>query len=523
MKLQYFNGGLNIRKAPELIAVNEAIICKNVDTTTGQLKSSKGLSQASITSIDRPYYFETESKWFANADTRDYLEYQGKIYYTDGITPKKVYSGYTQDLGITGPIVAPTLTGGTAHIADVTDTVQYVYTYYNTTDGTESEPSPISDEIDMYTDLAEGLDTSTSVHVNIVASTDSQVTNIILYRIGGTFLSFNKVVELSNTTTEYLDYIAAADLAIVTLTSSYNGKPPAGLKYLTAAYSGFLGAVGPKLYFTDDSGNPNYWPETNYINFHATIIGIGVISTGIVVFTYYQTYLLSGTSSNTFVKYIISGTQGCINHKTIKFNGETLVFISTDGICSITNNKVEVVSKFKLGKQTYSTINAVVHDEVYYCQLLDGSLICLDLRYEPSIKTFDFSSLWLVVAEDKLYAQTVDGLYEMFAGSDVTYEYSTGNMSDSVTIAKNGTSVSTALSEIKLYNDIYVYASGSHTMTIYINEVQVAIRTITGSVTPIQINVPQEYQMGSSIRFYLTGKGTIKEIEYKPLKRDNGR
>ena len=278
------------------------------------------------------------------------------------------------------------------------------------------------------------------------------------------------------------------------------------------AYGTFFAASGSKVYYTDGQGNPNYWPATNYINFHANVTGLAVIPIGIVVFTNMRTYIITGTNASTFTEYPISSTQGCINAKSIVEYNNTIMFLSANGICTISGTVVEVVSKFKLGQQTYNSINAVLYNEVYYVQLADKSLVILDTRYGVTFYDYDFGTNWLVVANNVLYGQLpAGGLYEFFAGADTPYEYSTGNLTD-------GRS-----SELKQYNDIYLYVEGTHTLKTYINDNLVATKSITGNGTPSQVTVPQDLQRGSYIRFDLTGTGTVKEIEYKVVPRDNGR
>ena len=134
MQLSDFSGGLNVRQAPELIQPNEATICKNVDIGSGQLKSVKGLGTASITALLDAYYYLSKAQWMPNASTRDYLEYQGKLYWTDGTQPKKYDGTTTSNLGLQNPTAAPTVAVGAAGSLD--GTLQYVYTYYNSVDGT---------------------------------------------------------------------------------------------------------------------------------------------------------------------------------------------------------------------------------------------------------------------------------------------------------------------------------------------------------------------------------------------------
>ena len=186
MKLRVFNGGLNIRQAPELIKPNEARTCLNADLSSGQLQSISTLGSLAITFENKPYYFKADNSWMPNADARDYIEYQGKLYWSDAAIPQKLISGIAYDLGIDKPTLINASLGPVGNIIGV---IQYVYTYYNSVDGTESAPSPISTEINA---------SGNSISVSVTASPDPQVTNIFLYRVGGTLTQFTRVEELPN-------------------------------------------------------------------------------------------------------------------------------------------------------------------------------------------------------------------------------------------------------------------------------------------------------------------------------------
>lgn len=386
-----------------------------------------------------------------------------------------------------------------------TGTYQYVFTYYNEDDGTESRPSDISTAL-VVTGGSVGI-------TGISNSFDTQVTHKKIYRIGGTTLNFTEIAEVTATTTTYTDSITDADIITASiLDSALNGVPPVGLKYLRQVFGVFVGAVGSRMYFTRDIGNPNYWPEIYYLNFPTTITGIGIANNNIVVFTKYKSYAVSGSNANTFVRYNLSGDQGCINHDTIVEYGGQILFVSTDGICTLTNNIVKVISKEKLGKITLSTTNAVIHDEAYYVQLTDGSILCMDFRYKNNIKYFDFTTDYLYVANDILYGRVSGGtlLYTLFTGSEVSYTYSTGDLSEGI------------VTNLKSYNDFYAYCdSGSHTVKIYIDDTLVATHSITSGLS--QLTIPQNNMLGYKLRFDLTGTGTLNEIEYKPEGRKNGR
>ena len=390
-------------------------------------------------------------------------------------------------------------------IVAVNGTYNYLVTFYNSADGTESQPSNFSADEKV-----------TNGHVtlgSLPVSTDPQVDQIKLYRIGGNLTAFTLVATLANGTTTYLDTLSDTDIPGTLLDSVDNKEAPTGLKYLTETYAIVMGAIDDKLYYTR-TGKPNAWPGTNFIDFEAPITGIGVVANGIVVFSKFRAWVVTGTSETTFIKYPLAGDQGCIEHKTIKQLGGAILWLSTDGICTTIGNAVEVISKDALGKQYLSPVNSVVHDQEYYTQLTDGTILVLDARIGQVYKKYSMGTVRLIKALDVLYGYSGVMLYEAFAASN----------NESLTW-HSATFLDGKYTEIKHYKDVYVRSEGSLTIKTYIEdgaETLVATTVLTTTGTH-DIKLPQESQMGYSLRFEVTGTGTIKEIEYQALGRQNGR
>jgi len=380
MLLTNFSSGLNTRVSSKLIAPSEAVLCSNADLSTQAISSAKGLSTTRFSTVQKPYYYEAANTVHPDADIKDYLEYQGVLYYTDGSLPTKISPAGVQQLGIAAPLEVSAVL---AAAGNLTGTLQYVYTYYSNVDGTESMPSPITPEI---------IATAQQTAIGITASVDPQVTNIIIYRVGGNLTAFTKVAELLNVSATYADNTADTDLAVITLQSTSNGPPPSTLRFLTEEYGTFFGAVGSKLHYSRDIGNPNYWPAVSTIDFHRPITGIAKAPLGIIVFTTTQCFGLSGSVASGFRKFLISSTQGCINYKSIVGVNHQLYFVSTDGICTLRGAVVTVLTRPRLGKVVLDTINAVAFDDVYYCQLTDGRILALDSRFTLAMYYLDFQN-----------------------------------------------------------------------------------------------------------------------------------
>ena len=637
MKIQLFDGGVSRYIAPQLLELNQGVVYENIDNAIGILTPVKQALNSALAVGKFPYYFRAGAEWIVSEAQRSYVEFQNRLYYSDGGAPKKYAGSSTwHGLGIAAPIAAPNLTktdtpesltevkvenktdignlpasellyrvvnvangyysealditvgASTTNTATVTTssvyppnfsqveimmqaalavqfksrsvkfsgwkgpigekfilyrlydgeyrklteltsltaeyvdsvhdisaneeldltkfgplsgTYSYVYTFYNSSDGAESAPSPVSAEVKV--------GAGKIAVANLQVSSDPQVDKKRLYRVGGNVATFTLVTTLPNATTSYLDEVKDVDLESVLLASTEYDPAPAGLKYLTEAYAMLFGAVGPKLYFTP-IGIPNAWPALNFIDFSEEITGIGVVANGLLVFTKYRTYVVSGTGPSTLTKYLLSGDQGCLNHFAIANLAGSCLWPSTDGICQSSGNIPVVITKRVLGKPKLSPLQAVVYDEVYYLMETTGHILAIDYRFGQLAKDLELSVNSLVVANDVLYGYRSGTLWELFAGQGTeTFSY------------KSPRFIEGRATENKIYKKVYIYSKGVIQLKVLINDEVVAQAEYTDEDAHV-LQVPQEQQRGFFIQFEITGSGTVYELEYEAGARQNG-
>lgn len=498
MRLQTFNGGLNIRVANQLAAVNEAITHLNIRDEKGDIRPlNNKVAIGTVSGLYR-YYFESLAVWVHSNTNRDYVEYQEKLYYTEVGGVPKVFDGTNEfNLGIFKPEIPPAVVLGAAGV--LTGTYQYVYTYYNSNDGVESGPCQLSAEI---------VATSDQIVVSgITLPTDPQVDKIRLYRIGGNLTDFSLVVELSNITTGYTDNITDTAILGDILTTINYVQAFSGLHSLVEAYGMLFGIVGDKVYFTE-IGLPWAWSEFNFIDLPTAGTGIAVTPNGLFLFTETRTIVLTGTTPETFQPFDASRSQGCVSHKSIAYNNEQVTWVSKDGLCLSTGGAIEVVTKNKLGKVTIYPKQAVVYDEVYYLIDNNNLIWVVDYRYGGEIKQYQFSDVtYLCTGNDTLLGYNIDSYYELFKGVGVyTWQYLSP-------VFVNG-----AYTERKKYKSLYMRSTGSITITIYITGTLVLTKTVTATDTH-EFKIPEEYKDGYSIQIGLTGTGEVHELDWLPRGR----
>lgn len=389
------------------------------------------------------------------------------------------------------------------------ETLQYCYTYYNSQEGIESTPSELSEELA----IAANKEVLIS---SLVASEDIQVDKIRIYRIGDGVTEFTLVREIPNEDGNFIDSIDTANLPATLMDTINNLPPPDGSKYLTEAYGIMFVAVNDKLRFSIQ-GKPNYWPAANEIDFAREITGIFPVPNGLLVFSRTKTDILTGNNVGNFAVLPVSTEHGSVSHYSGKLVKNVPTWVSLDGIASYAGGIIQIISKDKLGKKTFNVVNSAVYDEQYHLCLSDGSLMVMDNRFALAFKTFTLASKVdnILTYDDTLYGRQGDKLVKLFSGLvDTPFEY----LSPVFTDGEHTNS--------KLYNNIYIRSDSSHEfgieIRVYIDGAEVMYDNLKGN-TIHDITPPVEQQRGSGIQFSLKGIGTVYEIEYKVVGRQNGR
>lgn len=498
MQINTFNGGINTILNPCLLQQNEAREAINMDINSGVLKSSRGHTKQPDLVTSNLYWFN--SLWIHSPNRRTYTEFQDNLYYSaDGGVPQKTIDGIAwYNLGILMPVVAPTL--GDLIVGELDGTYQFCYTYYNSIDGTESKPSYYTAETALITQ---------GINLGVTASTDPQVDLIRIYRLGGNLTAMSLDREVPNTTATVSITTHDANIVGFILESFNYGQAPENLVNLTEANAMFFGSVGNILYYTD-IGKVNAWSPFNFIEVDAPITGIGNMQNGLLVFTKYKTYIVTGNAPDTLSKYLLNASQGCLCHTTIRYVNNLLVWLSTDGICSSSGNDIQVISKPKLGKlKLNGPFSAIVLDEIYYLGHSAG-VIALD-SFNKAITTYSFIPDSFAIKEDELY----------YSASSTLFKFTSSSIFDILTYHSpdfHDGSIST----IKNYKSFYVsIEEGIFNVIIYIDGKEVAKRTLV-KITE-EIKIPQDSRQGYYISFKIQGQGIIRELEYKVEGRQNGR
>lgn len=524
MQIKQFNGGISKRIDASLIEINEAVNYVNIDNTDLTLRGLKGTTALTIEARD--YFYNFKNVWLSSYMPRDYVEYDNKLYYTEqnNIPQKSVDGTNIFNLGIAQPTEsdAAITVGGIEYrtiVAEAVDpitgedplsasvlTLQYCYTYYNSADGTESAPSPLSNEVTVAAGKVVKL-------INIIRSTDPQVTDIRLYKVGTNITSFALFKTIPNNLTEARDAVKSTEVTTLLETFNYN-QPLAGLRFLVQAYGILFAALGTKLYFTV-IGKPNAWPTANFLLFESDITGILPTQDGIFVFTKSKAKLLVGTKITDFAIRPISDEQGCNSHKSCRMVRNTPVWSSLDGICQWSSGSIDVISKDKLGKVTLDIKNTCLFDETYYVLQTNGNLLAMDTRFGGIVfKDIDLEKSIVDIGafNSVLYGIVEERVHKLFDGDLVPFRYLSPKYTEGFMTVSKG------------YNNVYIKAKGQLTISIVIDDEVVITKEYNLPVAKlIDLKVPEDKQFGTYIQFDIRGTGQVWEIEYKTIGRSNGR
>jgi len=486
-----FSGGINNSISKYSAPINTARYLLNADVKSYDLRS---LSADTIVDTSTGYFTIFNDTILHFTSEYNFVQVNSTLYRTNGVSTIE----YTNDgiawyqLGIDKPtdMATSVITG------QLSGTVSYTYTYYNSTTGAESKPVIFSSELVL---------TSNSVDISVSASIDPQVDTIRIYRLGINYTVMTLVVELPNTTTIFNDNLLDADLPGGVLDSTDREVSPIGASNIIEFGGMLFCSVNNKLYYSDIAFLDR-WSPYNFINFNYNITGLGILSNGILVFSKYKTYIITGTDSTSFSKDILSNDIGCVNHKSINYIENNVLWASYSGICTTSGGSIRTLTRHIIDGIDFSTCSlSVVNNNIYYLKVGTSLLV-----YDNAFYYVDVDCTDILVNKSQIYYSNGTNIYTLYSSSAYReFIYKSPIISDG------------SACEIKNYNKFYITCEGTFTIDIYISEVLVA--TINVSTTTREFKVPQLHRVGYNIQFIIKGTGTISEIQYIVERRQNGR
>lgn len=221
---------------------------------------------------------------------------------------------------------------------------KWMFTYYNSTTGKESDWSPISAD--------SGAQTSKQFNLTITtASPNSSADKKRIYRTldGGDTYYF--VTDIAIATGSYSDNTADASLGVEAPTQYDNGLPPATSFLITAFNSRLLwvDASNPATVYVSKPyiGNTKdleYYPAANRLNFDHEVTGWVNTLAGLLVFGVSKISILTGSDFSTYQIQPFRDGDGTLFGNSIKQQGGITVWLGQEGYKALQNGKIETIS-----------------------------------------------------------------------------------------------------------------------------------------------------------------------------------
>jgi hypothetical protein len=332
-------------------------------------KNTDGTIKAIVDTPTRVAWFDSTSLHtvFTKTSTAQtsFQKVGDTLYFCDGVSAQKWDGTTTSGWGIASPTTAPTLTfSTTSGVLSPQTGYQYVFLYKNSSTGHVSTASPVS------------ASTGTLVLNNITlqgsSSSDPQVDKVDIYRTydGGSVYYYLATVN-NGGTWNYTDSTPDNGLNdfIVAPLSHSNDAPPAGISLVKFHMGRMWVAVGNLLYFAGGPDVTNGVPEeafppANVFKFPGKVTAMASTSTGLVVFTQDDAYIVLGTTTATFSPQLWQANFGTPNQNCVAQDGDLLfVYTSQGQLFQISSDLQEIgfPIQSKIGAYNSTNVRLALH------------------------------------------------------------------------------------------------------------------------------------------------------------------
>jgi hypothetical protein len=301
-----------------------------------------------------------------------------RLYFTGDGAPKMLNGTDEYGMAIAAPTTKPTVALATAADPAALQTVYAAYTYV-TAFGEESQPSPLSDELQW----SEGVVIDLSALVT--PPTGRNITLIRIYRSqtsasGATGLFF--AAEIAAASTTYALDTTVTPLQEFIASTDYD-PPPAGLAGITTLPNGMMAAfVGKDLYFCEPY-QPHAWPEKYVLTVDFDIVGLAAFGSTVAVLTRGTPYVAQGTHPENFVMEKMEANLPCLSRRGIVDIGYAAAYPSTDGLVIISASQANIVTRGMFSRDQWKALGpesftAANYDEKYIFTYTSGDFDLFD-------------------------------------------------------------------------------------------------------------------------------------------------
>jgi hypothetical protein len=302
----------------------------------------------------------------------DFVVSNNTLYMGNGTDMRK-YSGTgstTTKWGITRP-AAPLTVGTTATGVSAYSGWYYRVTYCNSTTSHESSASDLSP--------CTGITTNKTNTIALVASTDTQVDQIRVYRTtdgGSTDPTLMQEVNgspFTNTTQTVNEATADTALSIRTAPGTTSNDPPTPCSKLIAYSGRIFGAANATTYYSGNEELPangvpeECWPsglDGNSQPWPGEVTSQRPLANGVAVFTRQKIWQIQGTQRDNFIFSGLLDRRGAISHNATCALGNSVGWLDTASQVWLDGNEV--------GFDIRNDIKTIDHSQAYMAIHLQG-------------------------------------------------------------------------------------------------------------------------------------------------------
>lgn len=316
-----------------------------------------------------------------------FCQFQDNLYIFNGHDTNMVWDGTNlRQMGITPPANAPTLSSITPAGTDVR---YYYYTYYNSADDIESNPSP-----SVSTVVATPGRDGGSVSVTVEASTDTQVDKIRIYRTGFGIVTPKLAMEIDNITGTYID-VSIEENVVLDDDLETDHDTPQPFKYAIVQNNRMMcwGVPGAddELWISNEFEG-EYYPilpfyEQQIIKSGGPVVvnpgdGSGIVSVvpwggAVIVLKHNAAYRVQETEIG-FYGYQSISIPGCIAERSAILTTFGLVYLTDSGFILLDSDEAltrigDLVSNWTCNITDFSSVASIAYRGLYITSFKVGS------------------------------------------------------------------------------------------------------------------------------------------------------
>lgn len=350
------------RVAPTLLRDNFATVARNVELRRGRIEPCRvplSLNQTLRSNSQTIFHFnktalQGQGFWFEFASDVDVVRGQivgdtdlTTMYTGDGV-PKITtaalaqqgvgpYPAVAHDLGLPAP-PAPTVTGSEGELPEGGQKISTAYrlTWVNhlAQEGPPSAPSQVVERWDGAPVTLGNL---------ALPSGNFQVLSKRLYRVEYTG-SYQFVAELPATQLDYVDAVASKALGEPVPSVGWIAPSPNMVGLTELPNGGMMGWFGNTLAFSEPY-QVHAWPLGYQLALGAEIVGAAVTTTGILITTEAEPYLIVGSHPSSMRQIKLDVVQACVAKRSVVDMGSFALYASADGLVAGGGAEPQLISE----------------------------------------------------------------------------------------------------------------------------------------------------------------------------------